>query len=127
MTTPATARTLKGKDNMIKVYIRNSDYGNGKSIWIVSRIGEKTMVAKPITFEMVEVNNNAISDPTIRLSGEFETEFLGAFAEALDNSGVKTDNDHKIKGLLEAKDAHLQDMRKLVFQSNKDFEKREVI
>lgn len=38
---------------------------------------------------------------------------LQAFAEALDKHGIKTDNDHKIAGTLEATKYHLEDMRKL--------------
>lgn len=46
----------------------------------------------------------------------FEPEQLAAIAEAFSNSGVKTVSEHKIAGLLDAKDAHLQDMRALVFK-----------
>lgn len=44
-------------------------------------------------------------------------EQLHVVANAFANFGVKTANDHKNEGLLEAKDAHLQDMRKLVFDT----------
>ena len=43
-------------------------------------------------------------------------EFFKAFAEALDQQGIKTENDFKIQGLLEAKKEHLEDMRRLVFR-----------
>lgn len=46
--------------------------------------------------------------------------FFKKLAEVLDNRGVKTESDHKIEGLLEAKDNHLQDMRKLVFNNNQN-------
>lgn len=38
---------------------------------------------------------------------------LQAFAEALAGRGIKTDNDHKIAGTLEATKYHLEDMRKI--------------
>jgi len=38
---------------------------------------------------------------------------LKAFADALAERGVKTDNDHKIAGTLEATKYHLEDMRKI--------------
>lgn len=38
---------------------------------------------------------------------------LQAFAEALAERGIKTDNDHKIAGTLEATKYHLEDMRKI--------------
>lgn len=45
-----------------------------------------------------------------------EGEQLQAIADAFSNFGIKTPNDHKVAGFLEAKDAHLQDMRALVFK-----------
>lgn len=44
-----------------------------------------------------------------------EPDQLQAFANALATYGVKTNNDHKNEGLLEATKAHLEDMRNLVF------------
>lgn len=38
---------------------------------------------------------------------------LKAFADKLSDLGIKTDNDHKIAGTLEATKYHLEDMRKL--------------
>jgi hypothetical protein len=43
---------------------------------------------------------------------------LQEFANALANKGVRTTNDSKNEGLLEATNNHLQDMRKLVFKGN---------
>lgn len=44
-------------------------------------------------------------------------EQVSALADAFANYGLKTVNDHKNEGLLLAKDAHLQDMRALVFKT----------
>lgn len=41
-------------------------------------------------------------------------DFLKAMAEALDKEGVKTENDFKVAGLLEATKYHLEDMREIV-------------
>lgn len=101
---------------MIQVYVRDSDYSTGKNVWIVNKTGDKTLVAKPFVIKFEEGDSCGCVEPTMRLSGELGEEFLKAFAEALDRSDIKTDNDFKIKGLLEAKDAHLQDMRRLVFK-----------
>lgn len=38
---------------------------------------------------------------------------MKAFADKLSDMGIKTDNDHKIAGVLEATKYHLEDMRKL--------------
>lgn len=39
---------------------------------------------------------------------------FSALAEFLDKNGIKTDNDHKIQGTLDAQRAHLEDLRKLL-------------
>ena len=103
---------------MIKVYIRDTDYGAGKDVWVVNKKGEETFILKPFVFEMIKEERNSFNEPTMRLSGELAEAFLLAFAEALDKQGIKTDNDFKIRGLLEAKESHLQDMRSLVFKQD---------
>lgn len=42
---------------------------------------------------------------------------LQAIADAISERGVKSNNDHKNEGLLEATKAHLEDMRNLVFDN----------
>lgn len=55
--------------------------------------------------------------PTLRIGGRDAGEILKAFAEAIHEQGVATDNDARLRGLLEATKEHLSDMRKLVFRS----------
>jgi hypothetical protein len=55
--------------------------------------------------------------PTLRLNQHEAGQIMKAFAEAIHNQGVSTDNDARIAGLLEATKEHLSDMRKLVFRS----------
>lgn len=54
--------------------------------------------------------------PSFILGGLDSRQMLIALAEALETEGVKTPNDFKIQGLLEATKAHLEDMRTLVFK-----------
>ena len=61
--------------------------------------------------------------PTFILGGLDSKSMLIALAEALETEGVKTPNDFKIQGLLEAKSAHLEDMRRLVFKAATDSRK----
>ena len=56
--------------------------------------------------------------PTMRLSQEIAGQFFKALADALSNRGVRTENDNRLLGMLEARNEHLQDMRKLVFKDN---------
>jgi hypothetical protein len=54
--------------------------------------------------------------PTLRLNGYESGAILKALSEAIHDQGVSTDNDAKMRGLLEATKEHLSDMRKLVFK-----------
>lgn len=50
---------------------------------------------------------------------EMDDEQLQQLANAIANHGVRTTNDSKNEGLLEATNKHLEDMRKLVFKKGK--------
>ena len=104
---------------MIKVYIRQAwEFSGIEIVFIRKEEGSlKWWVAKPIKLEWTEHKEAEASPATLTLPKEVSDDFMKAMAEALDGQGIKTDNDHKIKGLLEAKEFHLQDMRKLVFEN----------
>lgn len=103
-------------DKPIKVYIAPRDFGNSKNIYIVDRsVFGKRRVVKPMKIEWVEVEEGAEVPPSLSLGDELSLAFMPAMAEALAQDGIKTENDFKIAGLLEAKNYHLEDMRKLVF------------
>lgn len=55
--------------------------------------------------------------PFLQLPFRMPEEFFKAMAITLDIKAIKTPNDDKMAGLLEAKDKHLEDMRKLVFKN----------
>jgi len=78
-------------------------------------------MAKPMVldFEEIDYQNKGIPEPSLKLTNNFAQPFLKALAEALDKQGVKTENDFKIQGLLEATKYHLEDMRKLTFKKEK--------
>lgn len=52
--------------------------------------------------------------PTFQFGGIDAKAMMAALAEALEDEGIKTPNDFKIQGLLEATKAHLADMRQLL-------------
>jgi hypothetical protein len=52
--------------------------------------------------------------PSLSLSGVDGKQMLHALADALAEEGIKTQNDHALRGQLEAQTAHLQDMRTLL-------------
>lgn len=47
---------------------------------------------------------------------EMDDDQLQAFADALAGRGIKTSNDHKNEGLLEATREHLNDMRRITYK-----------
>ena len=100
----------------MKVKIRRDIYGDGIGIVFYYKQNGKAYSATPVSLDFKEVDEGADIDPTIRLGSEIARDFLDAMANELDRHGVKTENDFKVQGLLEAKEKHLQDMRKLVFK-----------
>jgi hypothetical protein len=100
---------------MMKVQIYKNPIGSIDVFFVEERHG-KFFIAKPVQLEFEEV-----TDASVQLFGTFSVpfhavnEFMVSMAEALDSQGVKTENDHKVVGLLEATRAHLDDMRKIVF------------
>lgn len=63
-----------------------------------------------------EVKQDEMSDPNDYFVRFESLDQLHAIAEALANYGVKTSNDHKNEGLLEATKYHLEDMRRIAFE-----------
>ena len=71
-----------------------------------------------LTKEGVIVKVKPGNAPTVPLHfAEFDDAQLQAFANALADFGVKNNNDSKTEGLLVATERHLEDMRRLVFDS----------
>jgi hypothetical protein len=99
-----------------EVFIQNMDYGFAIGILLTQEINGKTYIAKPVKIEFEELNErNMRIESTMIFDKNLAPDILTALSTALDKHGVKTDNDFKIQGLLEAKDKHLEDMRVLVF------------
>lgn len=66
-------------------------------------------------WEFREVNDEHPYTPTLRLPYQ-DQGLMKKLAEVLSDKGIKTDNDHKIQGILEATKNHLEDLRKLIFE-----------
>ena len=100
----------------IKVFIRPELYGDGVEIVFIRERDGKRYVAKCVNLEFVEIEEGKAIEPTLRLNRFLAPKFLKALVEALDKEGVKTENDYKLQGILEATQKHLEDMRRLVFE-----------
>ncbi len=95
------------------------DYGtNSIHLIVIDREARPTKVLNLYTGESIEVaEGNSVPEQFIlKLPRVIGDQVLKAFAEALDEKGIKTENDFKIQGLLEATKKHLNDMRRLVFK-----------
>ena len=106
----------------MKVYIKTSGYGRTTDIYFVIEDFKdegKSVVARPIELVFEEVSDNKIAEPTLRLPNRVAKDFLTALSSALDQEGIKTENTHKLEGVLEAQGKHLEDMRNLVFKKSK--------
>lgn len=100
---------------MFKVYIDHVAYAQRVEITFVEEgINGKRVIAKPVKLEFEEYGEGARIEPTLTLHSSVATGLLQAFAEALDEQGIKTDKDAKIEGKLIATSYHLEDLRKLL-------------
>ena len=97
---------------MFKTYIRISPIEDCVDIYFVEISPGLdrmiTAVAKPMELQFERVGEGfAPMQPSLRIPGRESVQFLKSIAEALDQNGTKTDDDHKIAGTLEATKFHL--------------------
>jgi len=97
-----------------KVSIYKEPWNNGLSILLWEERDRRIFVAKPIDLMFSEEKRGYTTEPTIRFDHFSGPAWLKAFAEALDQNGVKTDSDAKLLGTISAKDKHLEDLRYLL-------------
>lgn len=99
----------------ISVSIRQAWDFSGYEIVFWERRGDKIAVVEPMELKFTETAEGAfLTQPSLRIPYHMAPGFFKALAEVMDKEGIKTENDHKIQGLLEATKFHLQDMRKLL-------------
>ena len=97
----------------IKIY--NEPWKDIVSFVVMYREGMDTYCAQTskLEFKKIDADNRKLV-PLFELPKELADQFFKALAEALDEKDIKTDNDFKIKGLLDATKYHLEDLRKLL-------------
>lgn len=105
---------------MFKVFITTEPHLDLTYISFISEVNGKRSIAKPIKLEFEEIKEGESIEHTLKIHNNFSKPFLKAMAEALDKQGIKTENDHKLQGILEATKYHLEDMRKLTFKSKEN-------
>jgi len=105
----------------MKIMIYENHVSGCIDFYIYKDINRKKFISKPVELEFVEVDEDGSSnDPTFQLNRYDAPEFMQSLAEELSKKHIKTDNDHKIQGTLDATKKHLNDMRKLVFLNIKE-------
>lgn len=95
-----------------KVSIYKEPWNAGISIMLWEERDGRIFVANPIKLTFSEEKQT--TNPTIRCDHFSGPALLKAFAESLDENGIKTDRDAKLLGTISAKDKHLEDLRHLL-------------
>lgn len=100
----------------MKVYLDYSDYSLELKLWIVDDQSErrKLLNYKDGIWIATDIENGVQGEPSLILPGRLGEEVMQAMAEAFSKRGIKTENDHKIQGTLEATKYHLEDLRKIL-------------
>lgn len=106
-----------------KVKLERPVWGDIVDLYLFRRIaeGEVEFMSQDSKGQQILVRINTFEatekvKPTLRIGGRESAEILKAFANAIQEHGIRTDQDAKISGLLEATKEHLSDMRRLVFE-----------
>lgn len=85
-------------------------------IFLVKKNGhERQLLTKDGVIIMLKEGGRPQPDVALHFA-ELDDDQLKAFADALATFGIKTKNDSKNEGLLEATRYHLEDMRRLAFE-----------
>ena len=99
----------------MKVKIGRDTFSDSLFILFYYNQNGKRYIAEPIKLKFKEADEYPCgTKPTIALNYYDAQELLKEMAEELDKQGVKTENDFKIQGLLEATKFHLSDLRHLL-------------
>lgn len=99
----------------MKISIYREPWNGSVSLMFWEEREGKVFSARPVELVFEEAKDGtALHGPTLRIPYMLSEEFLKAMAEALDEKGIKTDNDAKIAGTMEAMRDHLKDLRQML-------------
>ena len=99
----------------MKLKITQDDFSDSVNLYLYNEQEGKRFLMPPIKGEFVEITEGApIPEPTMKIPGFAAREFLESMAYELDKKNIKTPNTHLIEGKLQAREYHLEDMRKLL-------------
>jgi hypothetical protein len=100
------------------VIIKYDHEWRGVNVWLVNKQGNREMIVNPVNLQITTdiLPQLATPDPTFRFHGHDAEQFLQGLSDALAGSGYRPDAMKVADERLVAIDAHLQDMRALVFK-----------
>ena len=110
----------------MRVHIVVLEYAASIGIWFIDEKSGKYLVAKPMILEWEEQDGDAfkLPEPSLTIPHHLKDDFMQAFAEALSSKGIATANQHNLEGALEAKNAHLKDLRELLFSQSHEVKRK---
>lgn len=97
-----------------KVSIYKEAWNDGLSLTLWEERDGRIFVANPVNLTFSEAKQGYTTDPTMRFDHFSGPALLKAFAEALDQNGMKTESDAKLSGTISAQSKHLEDLRHLL-------------
>lgn len=98
-----------------RVSAQNASYNRYIEVWIRQERGDKLFVVKPVEIEMVEVDQHSYAEPALR----FDRDSAQELVDSLWQCGIRPTEGSGSAGSLMATERHLEDMRSLVFKTNK--------
>ena len=109
------------------LHVQSYDYANEIHLTFVMKGADgKLYFAKPLKIEFSEEPHKPglMEEATLILSSDNAIRIHGEMRDIFEHKGLRTKDESRLEGVLEATDKHLQDMRTLVFK--KDELKKEV-
>jgi len=101
----------------VRVHIGPMPWSDRVAVTFFKDTPQGSFIAKPVEFEWVQFSEfSVIQDPTFQWRSIEAQQIMKALAEAMDGFNIKTDQDAKLQGTIEAMKRHLEDMRALVFK-----------
>jgi hypothetical protein len=99
-----------------KVRIDRPVYQDCLNFYVWRRRGDysEVMQSDGLLFRVKDGDSMPAIRPTFVLAGYDGRQMMHALAEALSEEGIRSPNDHAIRGQLEAQTAHLNDLRTLL-------------
>ncbi len=108
----------------MEIHIEESFDTYNKKVWVIEKshgktiyynIGEDGLVTQTELLHTSDIKASEQMKPFMIMPMGFGEEFIKTFVKAAAFNGIKTENENKLQGRMEAMEEHLGDMRAIVF------------